>query len=152
MIRLALPADKVQVILLLKAARASAEFDRTDGVTGFMFPFDPAYAERLFLQHLEPSRLCLVLVDRGIVRGVLMAAATDHPFGPVKLARETVWFIEPQFRGRGAVAMLDAFEQWARAQGCAFSGMAGIGADPAVGVLYRRRRYRVAETHYLKAL
>ena len=152
MIRLAVLADKVQIILLLKAARAAAEFDRADGISGFMFPFDPAYAERLFLHHLEPKRLCLVLVDRGLVRGVLMAAAIEHPFGPVRLARETVWFIEPKFRGRNAIAMLDAYETWARGQGCTFTGMAGMGADPAVGALYRRRGYRAAEMHYLKAL
>lgn len=152
MLRQAIAADKVPVILLLKAARAEAEFDRADGLTGFTFPFDPAYAERLFLEHLQPRRLCLVLVDRGVARGVLMARAVEHDFGPVMIARETLWFIEPRFRGRSALAMLDAYEAWARGQGCRFTGMAGMGADPAVGLLYRRRHYRVAETYYIKAL
>ena len=48
--------------------------------------------------------------------------------------------------------MLDAYEAWAGSQGCAFAGMAGMGADPDVAKLYLRRGYRVAETHFLKAL
>jgi GNAT superfamily N-acetyltransferase len=152
MIRYAVHQDKTSVILLLKAARDAAGFDRPDGATGFSFPFDPVYAERLFLAHLEPGRLCQVLVERGIAHGVLMAVAIEHPFGPVKLARETVWFIEPKFRGRAAAEMLAAYEAWAASQGCLYSALAGMGEDPAVGKLYRRRGYRVAETHFLKAV
>ena len=48
--------------------------------------------------------------------------------------------------------MLDAFENWAREHDCEFAGMAGMGDDPAVGTLYRRRGYAIAETHYLKAI
>ena len=152
MIRQAVITDKVPVILLLKAAREEAGFDAAGGVSGFTFPFDPAYAERLFLEHLQLGRCCFVLVDRGVARGVLMARAAEHEFGPVRLARETLWFIEPKYRGRHALAMLEAYEVWARAQGCAFAGMAGMGEDPAVGLLYRRRHYRIAETHFLKVL
>lgn len=68
------------------------------------------------------------------------------------LARETVWFIDPEYRGTAAVRMLDAYERWAKSLGCVFTGMAGMGADPKVAKLYLRRGYRVAETHYLKAL
>ena len=152
MIRQAVATDKVQVILLLKASREEAGFDRADGLSGFYFPYDAAYAERLFLEHLGAGRCCFVLVDRGVVRGVLMARAAEHEFGPVRLARETVWFIEPKHRGRGALGMLDAYEAWAREHGCAFAGMGGMGEDPAVGLLYRRRGYRGAETLFLKGL
>ena len=67
----------------------------------FAFPFDPAYAERLFLVHLMPRHLCLVHDVEGTAQGVLMAVAAEHPFGPVRVARETVWFIEPDYRGLG---------------------------------------------------
>ena len=153
MVRYATIEDKTAVIILLKHSREAAGFDRIDGLTGFNFPFDPAYAERLFLLHLTgTAAVCLVLDVEGVARGVLMAAAAEHPFGPVRLARETVWWIEPHYRGLGAVKMLDAYEIWARANDCEFIGMAGMGEDPAVGKLYQRRGFRTAETHYLKGV
>ena len=82
-----------------------------------------------------------------------MATASEHPFGPVWLARETLWWINPAYRGgTAAVRMLDAYEEWAALKGCLFVGMAGMGDDPAVAKLYRRRGYGHAETHYLKPL
>jgi len=150
--RTAQPDDKARVITLLEHSRAAAGFDRPDGLTGFCFPFDAAYAERLFLVHQMPRHVCLVHDVEGTAQGVLMAVYAEHPFGPVRLARETVWFIEPEYRGLGAVKMLDAYEAWARGQGCQYVGMAGMGDDPDVGKLYLRRGYAVAETHYLKAV
>lgn len=152
MIRAATAADKARVITLLRHSRTAAGFDRADGLTGFSFPFDPAYAERLFLLHQMPRHVCLLHDVEGSAQGVLMASYDWHPFGEVRLARETVWWIEPDYRGLGAVKMLDAYEAWALANHCAFIGMAGLGADPNVGKLYARRGYRIAETHYLKAI
>jgi GNAT superfamily N-acetyltransferase len=155
MIRVAQLKDKARVVELLRDSRAGAGFDSLDGPTRFTFPFDPDYAERLFFSHLRGSRMfCLVNVNSfDDPQGVLMATATEHPFGPIWIARETVWWIDPSHRGGlVAVRMLDAYETWAAAQGCKFVGMAGMGNDPSVGALYRRRGYRVAETHFLKPL
>jgi GNAT superfamily N-acetyltransferase len=152
MIRRAELADQARIVTLLKHSREAAGFDQAGGLTGFCFPFDPAYAARLFLAHLEPHRLAIVLDADGAAQGVLMAVAGEHPFGPVRLARETVWWIEPDYRGSAAPRMLAAVEAWAHAEGCAFAGMAGLGAEPDVGRLYLRRGYRVAETHFLRAL
>ena len=88
----------------------------------------------------------------GVAQGILMAISFEHHFGPVLLAKETVWWIDPAHRGRAAVQMLDAYEAWAASKKCQFVGMAGMGADPDVAKLYLRRGYRVAETHFLKAL
>jgi GNAT superfamily N-acetyltransferase len=143
----------MRVIKLLKDSREGAGFDRRDGLTGFVFPFDPAYAERLFLTHLSnPRALCLVNDIDDVAQGVLMAVAFEHPFGPVLLAKETVWWIDPAHRGTAAVRMLDAYEAWAKERNCVFAGMAGMGSDPDVARLYLRRGYKVAETHYLKAI
>lgn len=152
MIRLATPNDRTRVVELLADSRVGAGFDTAGGITGFVFPFRADYAERLFLAHLRGRTMAIVHDVAGSAQGVLMATATEHPFGPVWLARETVWWIDPAHRGTAAVRMLDAYETWAAAQGCQFVGMAGMGDDPAVAKLYQRRGYRVAETHYLKAL
>lgn len=153
MIRPAVVSDRTRIVQLLKASREGAGYDRADGLTGFVFPFDPAYADRLFRAHLDQPRACCVVLDvDGSAQGVLMATAGEHPFGPVMLARETVWFIDPAYRGPAAIRMMDAYERWAQSLGCTYIGMAGMGADPDVAKLYLRRGYRVAETHFLKAL
>lgn len=153
MIRLGEIRDRDAAVLLLRDSRAAAGFDASTGVTGFVFPFEPAYADRLFRAHVESEDgLCLVSEADGLAQGILMAWAAEHPFGPVRLARETVWWIDPGHRGSAAPRMLDAYEAWAREQGCAYAGMAGMGEDPDVAKLYLRRGYRCAETHFLKPL
>lgn len=150
MIRPGSVGDRTRAVELLRDSHGAAGFGGGDG---FVFPFDCAYAARLFLAHLQaPRALCLVNEVAGRPQGLLLAIAYEHPFGPVWLARETVWWIDPSHRGRAAVAMLDAYEAWAAEQGCKFAGMAGMGEDPDVAKLYLRRGYRVAETHFLKAI
>ncbi len=154
MIRPAVPNDKVQVVELLRASHAGAGFDKADGLTGFSFPFDIDYAERLFASHLLLGRATAIVHDvDGIARGILMASAYEHKFGPVWLANETVWWIDPSHRGGStAIRMLDAYESWAAKSGCKFAGMVGMGDDPNIAALYQRRGYTRAETHYLKAV
>jgi GNAT superfamily N-acetyltransferase len=153
-IRRAALSDKERVIQLLRDSRVGAGFDRADGISGFVFPFDAAHAERLFMMHFTaPAGLCLVLDVDGVAQGVLLAHAFDHPYGPVRVAKENMWWIDPAHRGgSAAIRMLDGLEAWARDQGCAFAGVAGMGSAPDVGVLYQRRGYKPAELHYLKAL
>lgn len=145
--------DRSRSIELLRASHEAAEFDRLDGSTGFSFPFVQVYAARLFDLHLNhPAAFSCVYDVGGVAQGILMATGSEHPFGPVRLAKETVWWIDPAHRGRSAIKMLDAYEAWASEQGCQFTGMAGMGNDPIVAKLYERRGYRRAETHFLKRL
>lgn len=145
-------SDIDRAVILLRDSRQGAGFDNPGGISGFTFPFDPAFAARLFTAHLDrEDRYCAVLDVGGRVQGLLLAAAFDHPFGPVRVAKETVWWIDPCHRGRSAISMLDAYEAWWRQQGCSYGGMAGMGDDPEVGKLYRRRGYKTAETCFLKA-
>lgn len=154
MIRQAVPADKNRVVQLLENSRIGAGFDSPSGTSGFVFPFDPKAAAQFFAYHVRsPNAVCLLLEIDGIAQGILAATAFPHPYGPVSVAKESMWWIEPEHRGgTAAVRMLDAFEMWARRRGCQFTGVAGMGDDPRVGALYERRGYRGAEVHYLKAL
>lgn len=150
MIRTATASDTPRAVELLRDSHASAGFDRSGG---FHVPFSAVHAARLFTSHLHQDSTCAFVLDvGGVAQGLLLAIAYEHPFGPVRLARETVWWIDPAHRGRSAIAMLDTYEAWARSKRCAYVGMAGIGQFPAAGKLYLRRGYEVAETHYLKAL
>jgi GNAT superfamily N-acetyltransferase len=153
MVRTATLNDKTRVIELLKASRIGAGFDRVDGISGFVFPWDAAYAERFFLQHLHSENATVIVHDvDGVAQGVLTALAYEHPYGPVWLAKETMWWIDPSHRGTAALRMLTAFEEWAKSRGCTYAGVAGMGADPDVGVLFQRKGYRPAELHFVKAI
>lgn len=153
MIRPATPADANRAVELLRDSHAAAGFDQVDGPTGFCVPFEPEEAMALFLAHLTmPRRLALVLEHSGTAQGLLLAAAEKHPFGKVWLARETAWWVDPAHRGIASLRMVPLYETWAHDQGCAFSGLAGMGDDPAIASYCLRRGYRPAEKHFLKAL
>lgn len=139
MVRPANEGDRLAVVRLLKESHAAA---------GFTFPFQAAYAERLFKQHMADG---LVLVLGEPAQGVLMARAFEHPFGAGLWAKETVWYIAPAARGRSALRMLDTYEAWAREQHCVKIGMASLETND-VSSLYERRGYAPVETHFLKAL
>lgn len=129
---------------LLKSAHAAAHLP---------FPFSGPHALALVERHYRlPDMLALVIGPEGSPNGLLLASAQDHPFAAVRFAMETVWWIDPAARGGAAGAMLDAYEAWAKEQGCAFVGMAALATFPRAGAIYERRGYREAETHYLKLL
>lgn len=138
-VRRASEADRLAVIRLMKDAHSAA---------GFAFPFSAPHADALFRQHLSCG---LVLVCGEQAQGVLMAATFDHPFGAGKWAKESVWYIAPEARGRSALQMLDAYEAWAREQGCVVIGMASLATND-VSRIYERRGYAPAETHFVKPL
>lgn len=138
-VRRATAEDRLAVISLLKESHAAARLT---------FPFSAPHLDLLFRQHMERG---LVLVTGEPAHGVLMAMTFDHPFGAGKWAKETCWYIAPSGRGRSALQMLDAYEAWAREQGCTTIGMASLASND-VSKIYERRGYAPAETHFVKAL
>ena len=142
-VRLATPDDRVQVVRLLRDAHAAA--------TSMPVPFSAPHAMALADRHIAGGDL-LALVLGDPANGVLLASAQDHPFGGAKYAMETAWWIAPDARGRSAMAMLAAYERWARDQGCAFCQMAALVSFPQAGRLYERRGYTAVETHFMKPL
>ncbi len=81
-----------------------------------------------------------------------MARAFDYELGQVRVAKETVWWIDPEHRGIAADDMLAAYENWAAERGVTTTGMAALATAPRAGRLYERRGYAPVETHFLKAL
>lgn len=143
MVRFATQDDKFACIRLLRESHAAA---------GFTFPFSAVHASALFdLHHASPQACVLVLRHQGQVQGVLMASWFEHPFGAGRYAKETVWFVAPLARGRGAIRMLDAYEAWAREQCCVALGMASLISND-VSSLYARRGFAPVETHFVKSL
>lgn len=144
MIRQAISSDKAAVLMMARSFHSAAELP---------FAFSAATASILFDACLcDDDRLCLIYERDGAPVGMLAAYAANHMLAPVKIASEIAWWIEPQHRGRSAVAMLTAYEQWARQRGCALIHMVGLGADPVTAKLYERQGYLAAERHFMKPL
>lgn len=142
-VRSARGSDTGCVIDLLKQSHAAARW---------AFSFDPTRAHALFATHMQAARACVLVMEyRGAVAGLLMATAFDHPFGAGLCAKETVWFVSPAARGRGALRMLEAYEAWAVEQGCAVVGMASLALND-VSKIYQRQGYAPVETHFMKSL
>jgi len=140
-VRFATAEDRDRVVTLLRESHEAA---------GFTFPFQSAYADQIFQQHLASEKACVIVAGKP-AQGVLMAVAFEHPFGAGRIAKETVWFVMPEARGRGAIKMLDAYETWARSVGCVSVGMASLATND-VSSLYERRGYSAVETHFMKPL
>jgi GNAT superfamily N-acetyltransferase len=114
--------------------------------------FDAAYAAAVASAYIaDGDKLCLVL-NRDGVAGVLAAHVYQHPLAPVLAADELMWWIDPAHRGRGALAMLAAYEDWARGKGCALIGMATPPDDERAAAIYRRTGYAPAGAHFFKTI
>ena len=140
-VRFATAEDRDRVISLLRESHAER---------GYEYPFQAAYAEKLFQQHLTHPSACVLLLGQP-AQGVLMAVAIEHPFGMGRVSSESLWYVSQTSRGRGGFKMLDAYEAWARDQRCKFAGIVSL-KDNDVSKLYERRGYATVETHFMKAL
>lgn len=143
MIRRALFTDRLHAVRMAKAFHA---------VSGAPFRFNAPSAEDVFLRFVEASDKLVLILDEDGPKGILVAEAADHPFAPFRIAREVMWWVDKAARGAETVKMLDAYEAWAREQGCTLMHMACLGTDPVLARLYRKRGLAPAETHFLKAL
>lgn len=143
MIRQSEYADKARVIELLRESHEAA---------GFPFAFCDESAAALFEYHHKLTNAVIFVHEIAAVPvGILMAVIAPHPFGAGLWARETVWFVSAEARGRGALRMLDAYEHWAKANSCSAVSMATLATND-VSPIYLKRGYGAAETHFVKYL
>lgn len=140
-VRYATIEDRIAIVALLRDAHAAA--------TSMPVPFSEPHAMALVDRHIADSNLLALVLGNDPV-GVLLASVQDHPYGGAQYALEAAWWIAPDVRGRSAMAMLDAYEQWAVERECAFCQVAALVSFPQAARLYERRGYRPVETHFMK--
>ena len=115
------------------------------------FPFRITYANLWFNQiSVNKDFLCLVLEREDVVRGMLIAQVTRHPFGPINMANEIAWWVSPDHRTPEALKMISWYEKWAIQKGCKLIGLTSL--DSSVASFYKRKGYEPFETHYLKVV
>ena len=96
----------------------------------------------------------LVLRDgHGAIRGGLGYIVAEDLHAPIKMAIETFWFVPPTCRGEG-VTIVVAFEEMARINGCGKAAMIHMedSHPEELELLYRRRKYKLIERHFVKEI
>jgi GNAT superfamily N-acetyltransferase len=144
MIRRAIVSDRLSILSMVKRFHAES---------GVGLAFSAALASQTIDRVLaDDNSLALVLELDGGLRGIFAATIHQHFFSLEPCAQELVWWVEPAFRGRGAVNMLAEYEAWARSKGCHAVNMVGLGGDPVTTRLYERHGFTAQERHFLKRL
>lgn len=151
MIRRGRLSDAPRAVELLRDSRTGAGFDKPGGVSGFTFPFDESYAERLFLHCITSiDALCIFYCVDGLPVGVFMGTASEYELGPVKIGFERVFWVDPSHRGVG-LKLIREFESWAKGRGCEFTLTTGK-RDQRYEKVISRLGYQPIETHHIKRL
>jgi len=101
-----------------------------------------------FLYKIIKEHIIFVNED---VTGMLAGMAMPFLFGTTKVATEIGWWVNPDERNKKlGKALLDAFEAWAKEQGCTVITM--ICLDQEVGKFYEKNNYTLKELTYSKEL
>lgn len=135
MVRAATRADRFALVRMARDFHDAASLP---------FPFDAAHAERTALAMMERGGVFV----RDDLRGMIGGDVAAHPFWPVRVATVALWWVDPSCRGRG-LALLRAFEDWARGQGAEAVFVRAIRDD--AGPLFRRLGYAPADSAYVRA-
>lgn len=95
----------------------------------------------------------LVADDVGVLSGMVGAALSRCHWNRTRLvATELFWFVAPQRRTGVGRALMQALEDWAKAEGVHALGVMSLESQrpDAVGEVYKRRGYRLIEHAYVK--
>jgi GNAT superfamily N-acetyltransferase len=144
---------RVETILDLEDALAlGPEFYAEAGLPG---RFHQGTAVRTWAQLIKAGTgMVAVLGEPGCVVGAVGGLLYPDLNDGALVAAEAFWFVSPGARGRGALALLDEYEAWAREAGAARLSMVhlvSLNAD-RLARLYARRGYRPVEVHYIKEI
>jgi hypothetical protein len=115
------------------------------------FRFDRSAASMAFVSALESENCLCLALDCGGVKGALLAQVMPFPLSREVIAKEIVFWIEREQRGRFASQMVHAFEAWAASKGAVAAGLSCF-ADGRTHRLFERAGYGPFETSMIKDL
>lgn len=145
MIRPARKADGAAMVRM-----AEAFHHATPGLAGL--PFSRLRAAQSFLATLEkPDHFAIALEVKGRVVGALLLAVQPYPLGQALLAKEIVFWIDPEHRGPWWRRMIEAGEAWAKGHGAVAIGLSCF-HDGRTVKIFERAGYRPNEIVSIKVL
>ena len=97
----------------------------------------------------EGKAVFFILRD-DVVRGAIGGIKAKDLHEDKLVAVETVWFVNPNYRGQG-IKLLKHFEQWAKNEWCDAVAMIHLqdSMPDALKGLYEKRGYSLVESHYV---
>jgi GNAT superfamily N-acetyltransferase len=114
------------------------------------FAFDAVSISQAIAAHIQHAQKCLLVAEqKGKVVG-MVAGSKSPTFLGVMMASETVLFVEQQHRGRAGLALINAFEEWARPLPVILNTRLDFHKDERLDKLLERKGYAPVETHYMK--
>lgn len=119
------------------------------------FELDKDYGLNFLRSHIpNPDHLSLIWEQDLRPVGCLLAFAPPHPFFPLRVANELVWWMEPDYRGKGSLKLFEAFEYWAKEiKKCQAICMTSTSStDPTLEKFYQRKGYAPREKTWTKYL
>lgn len=110
-----------------------------------------------YTSRFEVTNLIAELIDgKGVIfiapgKGFLAGIKVKFLYGDHNVASELGWWVEPKYRLDGVGKdLLEAFEEWAKEQGCTSVTMVAL--DDELDKFYRSKGYRLREWSYMKEL
>lgn len=105
----------------------------------------------------DPTEKIFILScdDNQSPRGLIGGVAQEFLLNRDKVATEIVWWMDPEYRGKDSLKLIDAFEHWAKhIAGCSIVQMSLVGSlqRERISKMYARRGYKLAEQSYIKVI
>lgn len=98
----------------------------------------------------DDNQVIITFKVNGEIVGMLYGVVTEPFLSYKKVATELAWFVSKDYRGKGALAMVNIFEQWALFKGATAVVMADIEGVTPLGKAYEKLGYSKLETSYSK--
>jgi len=96
----------------------------------------------------KPITEAIVLIGDG---GLLVGHSTPFIYGDCKSAAELCWWVDEDKRKTGlGKELIEAFEYWAKQNGCKLITMVSL--DESIDKYYEKRGYQLQERVYMKEI
>ena len=142
MIREATAADIPSILIISKAFGAEAPDTHN-------YDLDKVEAMLRFCIYDDNAVVYVMEMDEVVVGGIVGVVAEMWASYDLS-ATEVAWFVDKKYRGRGALKLLRAFEDWAESKEADYITVADIEGIANLEPLYKRKGYSKVETSYSK--
>ena len=142
MIREATAADLPPLLLIAKAFGDEAPDTHN-------YDLDKVEAMLRFCIYDDNAVVYVMEMDEVVVGGIVGVVAEMWASYDLS-ATEVAWFVDKKYRGRGALKLLRAFEDWAESKEADYITVADIEGIANLEPLYKRKGYSKVETSYSK--
>jgi hypothetical protein len=112
-------------------------------------PFSPEVTSATLLGLIQrPEGFVYVAETEDRLVGLIVGYAGLSPWNDCIQAEELLWWVEPSYRGKVGMILLEAFEAWTSLQGAVVVGVSYTGDN--LTKLFERKGYARAEAKFYR--